>query len=59
MNLLVSLDRRDGLDEARIIGQQADEGERLTCEGCGALVKRLYEDDGMNMLCPACIALMA
>lgn len=28
------------------------------CEGCGSLSTRLYEDDGMNLLCGACIALL-
>ena len=39
------------------IGEQAEPGELLTCEGCGQKVKQLFEDAGMNKLCKDCIAL--
>lgn len=58
-NLIISLARAGNTDTAQVIGREADEGEQLTCEGCGELLKRLYEDDDMNMLCTACIALLA
>lgn len=57
MRLLISMVRRDKEDKATVTVLEDEEIEQWPCEGCGMLTSRLYEDDAMNMLCSACIAL--
>ena len=44
-------------DSLVIVGEAAEPGELLKCEGCGEFVKETFESADMLMLCKPCFEL--